>query len=109
MKLRTSGSLASGIHGVPSGYFCQECARLKAWPISWQAVQKRIRCTQAAGAGSPAGGVRDEGVIEDRRALAVVRADVVEHDAAEAGALLVQRRRRSTHSAHCGTSAKRDQ
>jgi hypothetical protein len=56
MKLRTSGSLARpGTQGVPSD-FCQEWARLNACPISWQAVQKIIRWTHAAGFGSFGGG-----------------------------------------------------
>src|SRR6185312_12417241 len=54
MKLSALGSSAIGSHGMPSD-FCQEWARLKACPISWQAVQKRLRAIQAAGLGSPAG------------------------------------------------------
>lgn len=53
MKLRDSGSLASGIHGVPhSDSLSQACARLKQCPISCTAVQKRIRRANASGAGS---------------------------------------------------------
>src|SRR5215210_5853363 len=55
MKLRASGSFASGTHGVPSD-FCHEWARLKACPISCTAVQKRIRSIHAAGFGSFVGG-----------------------------------------------------
>src|SRR6476646_7450116 len=54
MKLSALGSSAIATHGMPSD-LCQECARLKACPISWQAVQKRLRAVQAAGLGSPAG------------------------------------------------------
>src|SRR5882724_10798912 len=54
MKLRAAGSSAIGSHGVRTD-FCPEWARLKACPISWQAVQKRLRAAQAAGSGSPAG------------------------------------------------------
>src|SRR5512145_776271 len=57
MKLSASGSSASGIHDVPSDR-CQECASLNACPISWQAVQKRLRAAHAAGLGSPAGASR---------------------------------------------------
>ena len=52
MKLSAAGSFASGIHGVPAA-FCHEWARLNAWPISWTAVQNRIRSIQAGGFGSP--------------------------------------------------------
>jgi hypothetical protein len=55
MKLRASGSFASGSQGVPCD-FCHEWARLKAWPSSWTAVQKRMRSTHAAGLESPGGG-----------------------------------------------------
>src|SRR6266540_5613719 len=59
MKVRDSMSSVSGTHGDPYGApsdFCQEWARLKVCPISWHAVQNFIRCTNATGAGSLAGG-----------------------------------------------------
>src|SRR5262245_50947098 len=54
MKLSAPGSSASGIHDVSSDR-CQEWGSLKACPIWWQAVQKRLRAAHATGLGSPGG------------------------------------------------------
>ena len=44
MNVSRSKPLGIVIQGVPR-FFCQAWARLKVWPISWQAVQKAIRRT----------------------------------------------------------------
>lgn len=93
MKLRASGSFAKGIHGVPQsggvlllprmrqieGVSHFMARRPEPHPLG---PRDRISITGRRR--------RDERLVENRCPLAMIRPDIVEHDAAQACALLVQ-------------------
>src|SRR2546425_408811 len=107
MKLKAPGSSASGIHGVPKD-FCHEWARLKVCPISWAAVQKRIRWTQAAGFGSPGGAFwmnEVSNMAVPSRWVGALSSNMIPPRLVPISC----RAAKNTHADHCAFGAKRDQ